>query len=150
MLTSSHTHTQNTHTHMNNKGLSDHSGNSKGFRSYVPRIETNQKYFLLYPSSIRCQWHSRVVSTAVFLSTRHNAIWGWATLCRTVSGILGCSAPLTSSCSCSSNLKCPTHTWMLKLCLSNWSRGSTVLPVNDCSGTHPVVGKPMEWNFSAN
>ena len=24
-----------------------------------------------------------------------------------------------------------------------------MLPVNDCSGTHPVVGKPMEWNFSA-
>ena len=47
-----HTHT---HTHTNNKGLSDHSGNSKGFRSYVPRMETNQKYFLLYHSSIRSQ-----------------------------------------------------------------------------------------------
>ena len=63
---SAHTHT---HTHTNNKGLSDHSGNSKGFRSYVPRMETNQKYFLLYHSSIRSQWHSRVVSTAVFLSS---------------------------------------------------------------------------------
>ena len=53
--THTHTHKTHTHTHMNNKGLSDHSGNSKGFRSHVPRMETNQKYFLLYPSSIRCQ-----------------------------------------------------------------------------------------------
>ena len=34
-----HTHT---HTHIRVTKDSNHSGNSKGFRSYVPRIETNQ------------------------------------------------------------------------------------------------------------